>query len=96
MVRVLEEHIDLHAAEYEALAEFRHQLRNFLAFSEQAARAETRVSRGATSRRDDSGGPAELQVFVSIPDATREYGSYVVVEKSGIADGVAEEQDPRG
>ena len=39
MVRVLEEHIDLHAAEYEALAEFRHQLRNFLAFSEQAARA---------------------------------------------------------
>lgn len=30
---------DLSASEYQALAEFRYQLRNFLAFSEQAARA---------------------------------------------------------
>lgn len=33
------EHSDLSAHDYQALAEFRHQLRNFLAFSEQAARA---------------------------------------------------------
>lgn len=33
------EHSDLSTHDYQALAEFRHQLRNFLAFSEQAARA---------------------------------------------------------
>jgi len=39
MVIALDEHIDLSTTEYQALAEFRYQLRNFLAFSEQAARA---------------------------------------------------------
>ncbi len=34
-----EESSDLNAHDYQALGEFRHQLRNFLAFSEQAARA---------------------------------------------------------
>lgn len=35
----MDEPSDLTAQEYQALAELRHQLRNFLAFSEQAARA---------------------------------------------------------
>lgn len=35
----LDEHFDLSPAEYQALAEFRYQLREFLSFSEQAARA---------------------------------------------------------
>ena len=35
----MDESSDLTAQEYQALAELRHQLRNFLAFSEQAARA---------------------------------------------------------
>ncbi|MGH2508394.1 MAG: MarR family winged helix-turn-helix transcriptional regulator [Ktedonobacteraceae bacterium] len=35
----LNETAELTAHDYQALAEFRHQLRNFLAFSEQAARA---------------------------------------------------------
>lgn len=39
MVMELEEHFDLSPAEYQALAEFRYQLREFLSFSEQAARA---------------------------------------------------------
>jgi DNA-binding MarR family transcriptional regulator len=37
-VRDLDEYHDLSTTEYQALAEFRYQLRNFLAFSEQAAR----------------------------------------------------------
>lgn len=39
MVRKLDEHPDLSPREYQALAEFRYQLREFLSFSEQAARA---------------------------------------------------------
>lgn len=39
MVRKLDEYPDLSLAEYQALAEFRYQLREFLSFSEQAARA---------------------------------------------------------
>src|SRR3989440_2097136 len=39
MVRVLDENYDLDITDYQALAEFRYQLRCFLAFSEQAARA---------------------------------------------------------
>jgi len=35
----LDENHDLNTTEYQALAEFRYELRNFLAFSEQAARA---------------------------------------------------------
>lgn len=35
----MNETVELTAHDYQALAEFRHQLRNFLAFSEQAARA---------------------------------------------------------
>lgn len=35
----LQEHDDLESSDYQALAEFRYQLRCFLAFSEQAARA---------------------------------------------------------
>ena len=38
MVGYLNEDHDLSTTEYQALAEFRYQLRNFLAFSEQAAR----------------------------------------------------------
>lgn len=38
-MRTLDENHDLNTTEYQALAEFRYQLRNFLAFSEQAARA---------------------------------------------------------
>lgn len=34
----MDEHFDLSPAEYQALAEFRYQLREFLSFSEQAAR----------------------------------------------------------
>ena len=37
-MRTLDENHDLNTTEYQALAEFRYQLRNFLAFSEQAAR----------------------------------------------------------
>lgn len=39
MERALKENHDLDSLEYQALAEFRYQLRNFLSFSEQAARA---------------------------------------------------------
>lgn len=39
MVRKLDEHPDLSLTEYQALAAFRYQLREFLSFSEQAARA---------------------------------------------------------
>src|SRR5579883_692125 len=39
MVEHVDEHPDLSPTEYMALAEFRYQLREFLAFSEQAARA---------------------------------------------------------
>lgn len=39
MVRVLDEHYDLDITGYQALAEFRYQLRCFLAFSEQTARS---------------------------------------------------------
>ena len=39
MGRKLDEHPDLSPAGYQALAEFRYQLREFLSFSEQAARA---------------------------------------------------------
>ena len=39
MERVLDKNDDLDQADYQALAEFRYQLRCFLAFSEQAARA---------------------------------------------------------
>jgi len=39
MVRKLDEHCDLSLTEYQALASFRYQLRAFLSFSEQAARA---------------------------------------------------------
>src|SRR5262245_23334367 len=39
MVRVLDENYDLDITDYQALAEFRYQLRCFLAFSAQAARA---------------------------------------------------------
>jgi len=38
MVRVLDENCDLDITDYQALAEFRYQLRCFFAFSEQAAR----------------------------------------------------------
>jgi DNA-binding MarR family transcriptional regulator len=38
MVRVLDENYDLDITDYQALAEFRYQLRCFLAFSEQTAR----------------------------------------------------------
>lgn len=38
-MRTLDEHSDLSLAEYQALARFRYQLRAFLSFSEQAARA---------------------------------------------------------
>lgn len=39
LVRKLDEHFTLSTAEYQALAEFRHQVRKFLTFSERAARA---------------------------------------------------------
>jgi len=38
-VRALDENYELDVTDYQALAEFRYQLRCFLAFSEQAARA---------------------------------------------------------
>jgi hypothetical protein len=66
---------------------------------ERAVRGKTRVSRGTTSRGDDSGRAGESQVFAvaeahDIQTAGDDDG-YAFIEKVGLAGQIAEEENPR-